>query len=349
MPPPRRPATILSTSAIGSISGTAPRGRRSETRLQLPHDRLALPGGQELRQVVRERRQPGGDLALALLGLEQLVRDVERGQDRRFVRLHDGTLRQHFLEGLVHVGRHVPGVLRWQIGPHRVLVAPDHHLDGARAPARQLLRYVPEDRLELVEHRSISPLSVVRQAHPPEQRAPVPAPRPLPPRAACAPGRGRSSATRRRADRPESRAHDTRRTPRGARAAGPRPAAAPRPPAPRSPPPPAPAPRRARPAAAPGADDTAPAPGPSAPSGLRARTAEPPTPGHPRRGGQPNPAPPHHPVPPPATPPPRRLPVPRYSRGRRALPLTQSGTSSPICPYQVVSHPRTSAAAAGLR
>src|SRR5436853_488063 len=94
MPPPRRPATIPSTSAIGSISGTAPRGRRSETRLQLPDDRLALPGGQELRQVVRERRQPGGDLALALLGLEQLVRDVERGQDRRLVRLHDGTLRR---------------------------------------------------------------------------------------------------------------------------------------------------------------------------------------------------------------------------------------------------------------
>src|SRR5207302_9226730 len=111
MPPPRRPATIPSTSAIGSISGTAPRGRRSETRLQLPDDRLALPGGQELRQVVRERRQPGGDLALALLGLEQLVRDVERGQDRRLVRLHDGTLRQHFLEGLVHVGRDVPGIL----------------------------------------------------------------------------------------------------------------------------------------------------------------------------------------------------------------------------------------------
>src|SRR5207237_7096314 len=77
----------------------------------------------------RERRQPGGDLALALLGLEQLVRDVERGQDRRLVRLHDGTLRQHFLEGLVHVGRDVPGILGRQVGPHRVLVAPDHHLD----------------------------------------------------------------------------------------------------------------------------------------------------------------------------------------------------------------------------
>src|ERR1051325_7939095 len=85
MPPPRRPATIPSTSALGSISGTAPRGRRGETRLQLPDDGL--------------------------------------------VRLHDGTLRQHLFERLVHVRGDVPCVLRWQIGPHRVLVAPDHHLD----------------------------------------------------------------------------------------------------------------------------------------------------------------------------------------------------------------------------
>src|SRR5437763_9977225 len=98
MPPPRRPATILSTSAIGSISGTAPRGRRSETRLQLPHDRLALPGGQELRQVVRERRQPGGELALALLVLEQIVRDFECGLDVRFVCLYAMSLRQKFFE-----------------------------------------------------------------------------------------------------------------------------------------------------------------------------------------------------------------------------------------------------------
>src|SRR5213078_4210692 len=183
MPPPRRPATILSTSAIGSISGTAPRGRRSETRLQLPHDRLALPWGQELRQVVRERRQPGGDLALALLGLEQLVRDVERGQDRRFVRLHDGTLRQHFLEGLVHVGRHVPGVLRWQIGPHRVLVAPDHHLD----------------RVLLGAHGTPPPTP----ADPPVPDPPAARPPPLPPESrACSSrnvSRERRSCTRRRA------------------------------------------------------------------------------------------------------------------------------------------------------
>src|SRR2546429_712436 len=129
MPPPRRPATILNTSVIGSISSTAPRGRRSETRLQLSDDRLALPGGKQLRQVVRERGEPGGDLALALPRLEQLVRDVERGQNRRLMRLHDGALRQHLLDRLVHVGSDIPVVLGRQVGPHRVLVAPDHHLD----------------------------------------------------------------------------------------------------------------------------------------------------------------------------------------------------------------------------
>src|SRR3989440_1214831 len=129
MPPPRRPATILNTSIIGSISSTAPRGRRSETRLQLPDDRLALPRGKQLRQVVRERGEPGGDLALAFPRLEQLVRDVERGQNRRLMRFHDGALRQHLLERLVYVGRDIPGVLGRQVGPHRVFVAPDHHLD----------------------------------------------------------------------------------------------------------------------------------------------------------------------------------------------------------------------------
>src|SRR5207248_11180420 len=117
MPPTRRPATILNTSVIGSISSSAPRGMRSETRLQLPDDRLALPGGKQLRQVVRERGEPGGDLALALPRLEQLVRDVERGQNRRLMRLHDGALRQHLLERLVHVGRDIPGVLGRQVGP----------------------------------------------------------------------------------------------------------------------------------------------------------------------------------------------------------------------------------------
>src|ERR1051325_2402733 len=173
--------------------------------------------------------------------------------------------------------------------PRATLLQVGFGLERARAPARELLRYVPEDRLELVQHRSINPLAVVRQARPPEPRALASAPRPLPPRAACAPGGGRCSATRRRADRPESRAHDTRRTPRGARVTGPPPAAAPPPPARRSPPPAAPARGPARPAAAPGADDTRPAPGPSGPGRAPARTTEPPRRGHPLQAGPPAP------------------------------------------------------------
>src|SRR6184192_2848379 len=183
MPPTRRPATILNTSVIGSISSTAPRGRRSETRLELPDDRLALPGGKQLRQIVRERGEPGGDFALALLRLEQLVRDVQRRQDRRLVRLHDGTLRQHFLERLVHVRRDLAGVLGRQIGPHRVLVAPDHHLD----------------RVLLGAHGTPPPTPV----EPPVADPPAARPPPLPPESrACSSrnvSRERRSCTRRRA------------------------------------------------------------------------------------------------------------------------------------------------------
>src|SRR5256885_17097804 len=104
MPPPRSPATIPSTSVIGSISSTAPRGRRGETRLQLSDDRLALPRGKQLRQVVPERGQPGGDLALTLPRLEQLVRDVEPGQNPRLMRLPHGPLRHPLLYGLAPGG-----------------------------------------------------------------------------------------------------------------------------------------------------------------------------------------------------------------------------------------------------
>src|SRR2546430_568439 len=188
MPPTRRPATILNTSVIGSISSTAPRGRRSETRLQLPDDRLALPGGKQLRQVVRERGEPGGDLALTLPRLEQLVRDVERGQNRRLMRLHDGALRQHLLERLVHVGRDIPGVLGRQVGPHRVLVAPDHHLDrvflGAHgaapapeAPAARPPPLPPESRACSSRNVSRDTRSCTRRRAPPGGRAGIPGPR----------------------------------------------------------------------------------------------------------------------------------------------------------------------------
>src|SRR5439155_7452090 len=64
-----------------------------------------------------------------LARLKQLVRDVERRQDRRLVRLHDRPLRQHLLQRAVHVGRHLPRVLGGQVGAHRILLASDHHLD----------------------------------------------------------------------------------------------------------------------------------------------------------------------------------------------------------------------------
>src|SRR6266511_3884679 len=100
---------MASPSVIGSISSTAPRppGGAERQSSHLPDDRLALAGRQQLGQVVRQRRQPRGDLPLALLRLEQLVRDVERGQDRGLVRFHDRALRQHLLQRLVHVRRHL--------------------------------------------------------------------------------------------------------------------------------------------------------------------------------------------------------------------------------------------------
>src|SRR2546425_1032256 len=84
---------------------------------------------QQLRHVIRERRQPSGDFPLALLRLEQLVGDVERGEDGRLVRLDDRPLGQDLLQGLIDVRGHFPGVLRRQVGAHRVLLAADHHLD----------------------------------------------------------------------------------------------------------------------------------------------------------------------------------------------------------------------------
>src|SRR5256885_3020601 len=90
---------------------------------------LSLPRRQQLRHVTRQRRQPGDHFALALLRLKQLVGDVERRQDRRLVRLDDRPLRQDFLQRLVDVRRHFPGVLGRQIGSHGVFLTADHHLD----------------------------------------------------------------------------------------------------------------------------------------------------------------------------------------------------------------------------
>src|SRR5207237_8098814 len=86
--------------------------------------------------------------------------------------------------------RHTAASLEIELGPARTaaaratLLQVGFGLEGARAPARQLLRYVAEDRLELVEHLSITSLSVVRQARPPAPPAHGPAPPPPPPPAA---------------------------------------------------------------------------------------------------------------------------------------------------------------------
>src|SRR6266568_586369 len=92
-------------------------------------DCFSLPRRQQLRQVIRQRREACRDLPLALLRLEQLVRDVQRGQNRGLVRLDDRSLRQHLLQGLIHMGRDLARVFGRQIGAHRVLLSADHHLD----------------------------------------------------------------------------------------------------------------------------------------------------------------------------------------------------------------------------
>src|SRR5207253_3250680 len=146
-------------------------------------------GRKQLRQIIRERGEPGGDLALALLRLEQLIRDVECRQDRRLVRLHDGTLRQHLLERLVHVCRDLARVLGRQIGPHRVLVPPDHHLDRVLLGAHWTPPPTPAD----------PPMPPV----PPVPDPPAARPPPLPPDSRACSSRNVSretrSCTRRRA------------------------------------------------------------------------------------------------------------------------------------------------------
>src|SRR2546426_152411 len=90
---------------------------------------FSLPGRQQLRHVVRQCRQPGGDFPLALLGLKQLVGDVQGREDRRLVCLHDRPLGEDLLKCLIDVRRHFPGVLGGKIGADRVLLSADHHLD----------------------------------------------------------------------------------------------------------------------------------------------------------------------------------------------------------------------------
>src|SRR4029077_7076842 len=105
------------------------------------------------------------------------------------------------------------------------------------------------------------------------------------------------------------------------------------------------APDRARPAAGPAAAATATGSPRSRTAKLRSRTAAPPTPAYPPRAGLPSPPRPRYRALAPPSRPLLRYPVGPRTTAPRPLPLTQSGASSPICPYQVLSHPPTSAAA----
>src|SRR5438093_11409571 len=122
---PRREAERVSVEplAVSRWLPASANGRR------LIANGFPFPRRQQPRQVVRQRSEAGGDFPLPLARLEQLVRDVERRQDRGFVRLDDRPLRQHLLQRAVHVGRHLPCVLGGQVGAHRILLPSDHHLD----------------------------------------------------------------------------------------------------------------------------------------------------------------------------------------------------------------------------
>src|SRR5439155_3643527 len=219
-------------------------------------------------------------------------------------------------------------------------------LDGTRPPQGKLGRHVAEARIELLENRRIRPLSVVPQAHPPTPQDPASRARPRPPRVRSEPERGTCSA-RPHCDGPAgSPGLDTRRTPGPARAAVPRLAAIHRSLARPSPQAVAPGRGHAQPEAEPTVRGRQPASALSWRAAPRTRRAAPPTEAHPPRGGPPTQPLPHPVAPPPNRPHPR-LPAARGYRAQRPLLLTQSGTSGPICPYQVLSHPQTSGALAG--
>src|SRR3989440_2102708 len=86
------------------------RGTWVEAWLSAGAQRLSLGRRKHFREIVGNSRQPRGHLALVLLGLKQLVRNIERRQDRGLMRLHQGTLAQHLLQGLIEVCGDFPRV-----------------------------------------------------------------------------------------------------------------------------------------------------------------------------------------------------------------------------------------------
>src|SRR5438445_723519 len=278
---------------------------------------FSLPGRQQLRHVVRQRRQPGGDFPLALLGLKQLVGDVQGREDRRLVCLHDRPLGEDLLKCLIDVRRHFPGVLGGKIGADRVLLSADHHLDRVLLGAHRDPPVPPPPPLPELVAPPVPPAAVAPAA----PSAPPPTARPPRARAASESGRGTCNATRRCADPPARRRRDIRRTPPAARAGVPSRGPGLRPQPRRSPLPATTAPCHARPAAAWAGADTARRPAGPSPAGPRTRIVARPRPGNRPRGSLPAPLLPR-PVAPPPTRPQSPLPLARYSPGRRPPPLT---------------------------
>src|SRR5436189_597634 len=85
---------------------------------------------QHLGEVIRDGGEPRRDLAFGLLRLEQLVRNVQRRENRGLVRLHQRSLTQHLLQCLIKVGGDFARVVGRQVGANGVLLAPNHHPHG---------------------------------------------------------------------------------------------------------------------------------------------------------------------------------------------------------------------------
>src|SRR5438034_584814 len=137
----------------------------------MTHHCLSLPGWKQPCQIIRERREARCDLALALLRLEQLVRDVQRRQNRGLVRFHDRPQRQHLLQRLVHVRGHFTRILGRQVRPDGVFLPADHH------PNRMLLGAHADVPPPATPPRPVTPSAAA--AVPPPVR-PLPLVRPLP-------------------------------------------------------------------------------------------------------------------------------------------------------------------------
>src|SRR5664279_2219480 len=101
-----------------------------------PPSPTPLPRGKEPANLAGDRVHAVAELFPAVAGLEQLVRDLERRQNRCFVRFHGRTGVHDPANHLVDVLRNGARMLGWLFAPDRVLLADDRHLDRRLAAHR---------------------------------------------------------------------------------------------------------------------------------------------------------------------------------------------------------------------